>query len=108
MFIRNLTSIAASYLFEAVTYVFALITCASVRKVSWMCLCIFCSCGFRTVTGLRPYLLTPPSMFGGVVSISNNSPHLRKSGSRPVVFDIGKRTITFKYLYSQHGMFVVI
>ncbi|KAL7117235.1 hypothetical protein ACP275_03G060200 [Erythranthe tilingii] len=28
-------------------------------------------------------------MFGGAVSIPNNSPHLRKSGSRPVVFDIG-------------------
>ncbi|KAL6572683.1 hypothetical protein OROMI_013641 [Orobanche minor] len=28
-------------------------------------------------------------MFGGLESIPNNSPHLRKSGSRPVVFDIG-------------------
>ncbi|KAL3845222.1 hypothetical protein ACJIZ3_002625 [Penstemon smallii] len=28
-------------------------------------------------------------MFGGLISIPNNSPHLRKSGSRPVVFDIG-------------------
>ncbi|KAL6511736.1 hypothetical protein OROGR_021333 [Orobanche gracilis] len=28
-------------------------------------------------------------MFGGLDSIPNNSPHLRKSGSRPVVFDIG-------------------
>ncbi|KAH6832037.1 EXS family protein [Perilla frutescens var. hirtella] len=28
-------------------------------------------------------------MFGGLESVPNNSPHLRKSGSRPVVFDIG-------------------
>ncbi|KAL3630175.1 hypothetical protein CASFOL_023159 [Castilleja foliolosa] len=28
-------------------------------------------------------------MFGGLESIPNSSPHLRKSGSRPVVFDIG-------------------
>ncbi|GER47937.1 EXS (ERD1/XPR1/SYG1) family protein [Striga asiatica] len=28
-------------------------------------------------------------MFGGLEPIPNNSPHLRKSGSRPVVFDIG-------------------
>ncbi|KAG5540165.1 hypothetical protein RHGRI_020407 [Rhododendron griersonianum] len=31
-------------------------------------------------------------MFGGglVSSVPGNSPHLRKSGSRPVVFDIGE------------------
>ncbi|GFP95678.1 spx and exs domain-containing protein 3 [Phtheirospermum japonicum] len=29
-------------------------------------------------------------MFGGLESVPNNSPHLRKSGSRPVVFDIGE------------------
>ncbi|EPS64706.1 hypothetical protein M569_10074, partial [Genlisea aurea] len=29
-------------------------------------------------------------MFGGAVSVPINSPHLRKSGSRPVVFDFGR------------------
>ncbi|GER37591.1 EXS (ERD1/XPR1/SYG1) family protein [Striga asiatica] len=29
-------------------------------------------------------------MFGGLEPIPDNSPHLRRSGSRPVVFDIGK------------------
>ncbi|CAI0460662.1 unnamed protein product [Linum tenue] len=28
-------------------------------------------------------------MFGGQVALPGNSPHLRKSGSRPVVFDLG-------------------
>uniref|UniRef100_A0A2N9IXJ0 Uncharacterized protein n=1 Tax=Fagus sylvatica TaxID=28930 RepID=A0A2N9IXJ0_FAGSY len=27
-------------------------------------------------------------MFGGLVTAPSNSPHLRKSGSRPVVFDL--------------------
>lgn len=31
-------------------------------------------------------------MFGGPVSASN-SPHLRKSGSRPVVFDLGEKRV---------------
>lgn len=29
------------------------------------------------------------SMFGGLVTVPSNSPHLRKSGSRPVVSDLG-------------------
>ncbi|KAL6526178.1 hypothetical protein OROMI_029818 [Orobanche minor] len=32
-------------------------------------------------------------MFGGVESLPNNSPHLRRSGSRPVVFDIGSSEV---------------
>ncbi|KAL2456434.1 EXS (ERD1/XPR1/SYG1) family protein [Forsythia ovata] len=32
-----------------------------------------------------------PSMFGGLVSVPINSPHLRKSGSRPVVSDLGEQ-----------------
>lgn len=36
-------------------------------------------------------------MFGGLESIPNNSPHLRKSGSRSVVFDIGKNIYVCVY-----------
>lgn len=28
-------------------------------------------------------------MFGGLATVPSNSPHLRKSGSRPVVSDLG-------------------
>ncbi|XP_022894583.1 SPX and EXS domain-containing protein 5-like isoform X2 [Olea europaea var. sylvestris] len=32
-----------------------------------------------------------PSMFGGLISVSSNSPHLRKSGSRLLVSDLGEQ-----------------
>lgn len=36
-------------------------------------------------------LFVETSMFGALGSAASNSPHLRKSGSRPVFFDIGMR-----------------
>ncbi|KAK2971740.1 hypothetical protein RJ640_022879 [Escallonia rubra] len=41
-------------------------------------------------------------MFGGHVTIPVNSPHLRKSGSRPVVFDLGTNDL----VYSTDGDFL--
>ncbi|KAK6131177.1 hypothetical protein DH2020_035081 [Rehmannia glutinosa] len=44
-------------------------------------------------------------MFGGLESIPNNSPHLRKSGSRPVVFDIGTSELSSEedFLFSKES-----
>lgn len=38
----------------------------------------------------KHFLFAKSSMFGGLATVSNNSPHLRKSGSRPVVSDLGR------------------
>lgn len=42
--------------------------------------------------------LLSSSMFGGHVTVPANSPHLRKSGSRPVVSDLGRRSLTSKHM----------
>ena len=53
-------------------------------------------------------------MFGGLVTAPSNSPHLRKSGSRPVVFDlgtIGLQAFSYKHLvvfYLTQGLIVIV
>lgn len=54
------------------------------------CTSIGCSFLLLRVVAIRPSLSAITSMFGGQVIAPGYSPHLRKSGSRPVFFDLGR------------------
>jgi hypothetical protein len=53
-----------------------------------VCVCVLQGCKVSAIK----------SMFGGQVVPPSNSPHLRKSGSRPVVFDLGRNNINKRLL----------